>query len=284
MKPVYCIIVAFATLIMCGDLHAQQRRVFGQGRILQRLKNDIFGTPTPKYQPQRKPNSKTAKGRTPTPAKPKSTAEKTQNNKQLFQPNAVAGNGKTPPRGNPLETKRFGSGTDFGMSIDENKSGDLVVTRVHPTGNAAKAGVRQGDLVLEAGGAEITSPEELKSIIEILKQGDQLEFKIKNRAGKSQDILIAYGTEPELDAEEVSSTAPTAPAPKSSGMRSVLDQQRAQANYRSQPPTNRKYDRANTYTENERQRKIMELQRQLQQLQQQPSQPIAGPDVNGPGR
>jgi hypothetical protein len=123
------------------------------------------------------------------------------------------------------------------LDISENRDGKLVVTGVDPGGNAAKAGVQRGDIIVAAGGLNDIALKDYQEITNVLNAGDQLEFKI-SRNGSEKELMVQYGTAPTaLDAEESSAEAPAengtqsrtsapqfdfAPAPSSDAMQSVL--------------------------------------------------------------
>jgi len=89
----------------------------------------------------------------------------------------------------------------FGMLL-KTRGDDLVVTQVNPNGNASKAGVRKGDLILGAGGIEFGSMMEFNQITDVLRDGDQLEFLV-GQAGKESKKLIAFGKIPDMTPREI---------------------------------------------------------------------------------
>ena len=89
----------------------------------------------------------------------------------------------------------------FGMLL-QSRGKDLVVTQINPNGNASKAGVRKGDLILGGGGVEFGSMLNFNEITELLKDGDQIEFLV-GQAGKENKILIPYGKIPGVSTTEI---------------------------------------------------------------------------------
>ena len=233
MKLYQLILVAvISTTVLYGSVAAeyQDDRLFGNGRFLRRLRNDAAKTkakpkadaksskkakadpraksPTPagKRPTGRVPTPAVRSNKTPTPAvRPNTPARPTSGRYKvpITRPPATrspaVSNSKNKKTTKPSVAKRSG----FGMQLDI-KSDQVTVTKVDSRGNAAEAGVKKGDVVLEAGGAEIGSLEEFNEIAKILGQGDQLEFKVVRR-GKKQDILIQFGETPEV--EEVAKTS-----------------------------------------------------------------------------
>ncbi len=56
----------------------------------------------------------------------------------------------------------------------------VLVASVRPGSPAQIAGIVRGDIVLEAGGKAVNSPEELKSAVDATKLGDKLELKVRH--------------------------------------------------------------------------------------------------------
>jgi hypothetical protein len=102
--------------------------------------------------------------------------------------------------------------TGFGMLV-QLRNEKLVVTRLAPNGNAAKAGLRAGDQLIGAGGIDFESLADYNGIGEILSGGDQLEFEYR-RGSKTNKKLIAYGEAPEAGDEALEAPAGSSVAAK----------------------------------------------------------------------
>jgi serine protease Do len=77
----------------------------------------------------------------------------------------------------------------------DGETGGLVVQRVDPSGAAAAAGIRAGDVIISVGGVEIRREEDLTSIVDIMHAGDQIEFQILRR-GKPEKVMVQFGDPP----------------------------------------------------------------------------------------
>ena len=128
-------------------------------------------------------------------------------------------------------TSRFSSSKGFGAVIQMAKNNQLIVTRLHPQGNAIKAGLKPGDVVKTVGSVELESVQEYEQITQGLKPGDQMEFEFVRR-GRAQKALVPFGTAPEVPASSISDRMPANHAPTESyvdstrnldGVPSVLD-------------------------------------------------------------
>jgi hypothetical protein len=316
-------VAVLATTVLCGSAAAEyQDRMFGNGRFLRRLRDDITGNSTPKKPTPVKSSAKQPKSKAPTPIRKPSSAKskvptpivgsgkvstsKTRTNKSPASP--IAG-----PSSATNQAKRSTkkSTIGFGMLL-ETRGEAIVVTQVASKGNASDAGIKAGDVIQGAGGVDLTSLEEFNEISTILGQGDQLEFNVVRR-GKKKDILIQFGTAP--DEGEIAKT----PAPKKkndysfvpqgvdksqAGLRSVMKQP-AQLNRPSsiQRPSQR--NQVDSFQSSQQQRiikeqqlKIQQMQREIKRLQQRsqvapmavptPAQRpgktiLQGPSLSGPG-
>ncbi len=231
------IAIALTTTIFCGSVlcncvtaDTPDDRLFGNGRFLRRLRDDVVGKSKsdPKKKDEAKkpakadprsgaansndasptPAKRTAK-RAPTPAvRPPATnpsQSKMPAARSPYAPRSAAVPAKVDTRKDSKQTS-----VGFGMQI-ESKNDQLIVTKTDSKGNAAEAGVRKGDVVVMVGGVEIGSIEELEEITKILGNGDQLEFEIARR-GKKEKVLIQFGEAPEEG--EVVIERPEIPAKK----------------------------------------------------------------------
>lgn len=104
----------------------------------------------------------------------------------------------------------------FGLVLadrDEN----LFVQTVEPGGNAAEAGLRRGDQVVQLGGIEVHSIAEFDEITGIMKPGDQIDL-VFSREGEKSTIQLQSGSPPPLSDESegpplVAGPEPDSPAP-----------------------------------------------------------------------
>ncbi len=96
----------------------------------------------------------------------------------------------------------------FGAVVQMAKNNQLIVTRLHPQGNAIKAGLKPGDIVKAVGSVKLTSADEYEQITNGLKPGDQMEFEFVRR-GHPQKALIPFGKAPEVQAATINSAPPT---------------------------------------------------------------------------
>jgi len=95
-----------------------------------------------------------------------------------------------------IQPSSIGASTGFGVIVQMAKNNEMVVTRLHPQGNAMKAGLKPGDIVKTVGSVKLTSVEEYDQITKGLKPGDQMEFEVVRR-GRPEKTLVAYGTAPD---------------------------------------------------------------------------------------
>lgn len=131
----------------------------------------------------------------------------------------------------PIQPVGIGAASGFGVIVQMAKNNDMVVTRVHPQGNAVKAGLKPGDIVKTVGSVKLTSIEEYDQITKDLRPGDQMEFEVVRR-GRPEKALVQFGTVPAEPQIANSSTVPAIEAPVSNyrespialnGVPSVLD-------------------------------------------------------------
>jgi putative serine protease PepD len=82
----------------------------------------------------------------------------------------------------------------LGVRIDTTASGALI-SSVQGGTPAAKAGLKAGDVVTSLGGTQISSPEELASVINAHKPGDRVTITYK-RGGDSHSVQLTLATRP----------------------------------------------------------------------------------------
>lgn len=267
MKLHQALIVATLSLsVLVGDTFAQEkdRRMFGNGRFLKKMRDDIFGSkpkPTPAYDASATAARKavaSSKKNVPTPALPAAGNRPTpidtqstykykapQLQSQPSQPKKSVANNAQPvryknatrtssPAKASVSPKAIEDVTQsakkqtlaFGMLL-QTRGKDLVVTQIDPAGNANKAGVRKGDTILGAGGIDFGSMLEFNEITDVLQDGDQLEFVVSH-GGKKAKKLILFGEAPDMTTREVvqskSSSNSARTASKPAANRSNLNQ------------------------------------------------------------
>lgn len=79
------------------------------------------------------------------------------------------------------------------LGIDKNR-GEFV-TRVQPDEAAAKAGLKEGDIVMRVAGRDVTPDETLSYIVANIKPGTKIDLDIL-REGKPQKLSATVGTRP----------------------------------------------------------------------------------------
>ena len=141
-------------------------KLIPRGTLFKKFKQEIvdeFGskkgktpTPTPSRAPTPAARPDSRQTQAPTQARtPQNRRTEKQNvatrplpplNKQA-QPNNRRDTVATP---RPIQPSSTNAAQGFGVVVQMAKNDDMVVTRVHPQGNAAKAGLRPGDLVKQS--------------------------------------------------------------------------------------------------------------------------------------
>jgi putative serine protease PepD len=82
----------------------------------------------------------------------------------------------------------------LGVTIDSTAN-DALIAGVRPGTPAAKAGLKKGDVVTSLGGHQISSPDELASIINSYKPGDSVKITYE-RGGDSHTAQVKLATRP----------------------------------------------------------------------------------------
>lgn len=145
-------------------------------------------------------------------------------NEQLYKAAQSSATNRAQRRGAPA--------VGFGLELKTDRKDQIYVASVDRDGNAAEAGIRKGDYVLELGGTPLSSVEEFEEIVKVMHDGDQLELKI-SRKGQTSDILLTFG-----EASETSDDREYEPAAPQSG-HSVLQPPGASDRYDFVPQSSR---------------------------------------------
>lgn len=91
------------------------------------------------------------------------------------------------------------------LSDQERDQAGALITHVYPSGPAARAGLRPGDIVLQINGEQIAGTPELIATVEALQPSDRAEFLVRRRQGEvtvpvvlgSRDSFVFYGEDDE---------------------------------------------------------------------------------------
>lgn len=206
----FAIVTIFFQSIGVQSVDAQER-MFGNGRFLKRVFNDLVPQSNPPKQPTPAPAAK--KGQLQ-PKQPTAARRPSQNSQptlanQAIRPRSTSPRSIQPARSDvnresvnrlpkstvdadTMPTRSNAKATlGFGMLV-KLQNDKLYVDKLDPTGNAATAGVRVGDRLVAGGGIEFESLSDYNGIGDILEDGDQLEFELE-RDGREKEMLIVYG-------------------------------------------------------------------------------------------
>jgi membrane-associated protease RseP (regulator of RpoE activity) len=307
MKIRTCLLATIAVALLTTATYADGPfdKFLPRGRLLKKLRDDVMGKPETKEPTPAKPSdAKSQKG--PTPAI-RSTVQQPTQGQSVDKRNDQG----TPNKSRqPVAVKSGAEG--FGMVVVADKNERVIVAQVAPKGNAAEAGLVRGDVIVEAGGVELTSIEEYREIAKMLGAGDQLELKVVRR-GRPGKVMLQYGQPPSLEDVEVGdvnakrgsgsnlrtarkdasqyggdfSFVPPADQDSRPGMRSVVERPIAPVQSRSTQP------QAMVQSQSRRpvappqqlhlQRTLSQQQQQIQALQQQLEQMRRQQGVTGSG-
>ncbi|HVM17102.1 MAG TPA: trypsin-like peptidase domain-containing protein [Gaiellaceae bacterium] len=83
----------------------------------------------------------------------------------------------------------------LGVMIEDAPNGGARIAEVVEGGPAARAGLRAGDVVVRANGAEIETADELRLRVAERSPGDELELRVR-RGGDERDIDVELGQRP----------------------------------------------------------------------------------------
>lgn len=205
-----------------------------RGRLLKKIRDEFSGQPHPKQPtPATKPKQAAQKG--PTPAIRPNSQGRSQSsaaNHQGSQHRSTAAQQADTQRPTVVKSGQDG----FGMAVVLDKNENLVVAQVVANGNAAEAGLRRGDVLVEAGGVELTSIEEFEEIAKILGAGDQLELKVA-RSGRTGRVMLQHGQQPTLeDVDNANVNVQTGSGTRSQRQRPASTPNRYQDDFSFVPP------------------------------------------------
>jgi serine protease Do len=81
----------------------------------------------------------------------------------------------------------------LGAILIQSPEGEIGVWRVAPRGPAAKAGLQRGDAIVQVDGKKINSPQEVTTLIEQKKPGEQVQITFQ-RDGQEQTVTATLAT------------------------------------------------------------------------------------------
>ena len=148
----------------------------------------------------------------PTPATKKSSSQRTPTPATRPTPAKQPTPASRPPQENPTIKLRSPGQPSGASAQDESSKGfgmvlqkvgeTFVVGNVDPRGNAAAAGVRQGDVIENIGGAPIEVIEEFEAIAKAMRGGDRVEFEVSRRGRKPEKVIVQYGQPDPVEEKE----------------------------------------------------------------------------------
>ena len=83
----------------------------------------------------------------------------------------------------------------LGVGTGGTQAGGALVGQIVPGGPADKAGLRQGDRVLQIGGQPVRSPDDLSAAVNDRKPGEQVQVQVE-RGGQRRTLTVTLGTQP----------------------------------------------------------------------------------------
>jgi putative serine protease PepD len=81
----------------------------------------------------------------------------------------------------------------LGVRIASTSNGGASVTSVESGSGAAKGGVKVGDVITAVDGTTVTSPEQLRALIDTHKPGDTLQLEVR-RSGSTKTLTVTLGS------------------------------------------------------------------------------------------
>jgi S1-C subfamily serine protease len=92
-------------------------------------------------------------------------------------------------------SRTMGPGVAFDLGVDSDQEGAVVVDVV-PDSPAADAGLEQGDVIVDVGGAEISSNSDLTAALTELDPGQQVDVSVVRPGGEEESIEVELGERP----------------------------------------------------------------------------------------
>jgi S1-C subfamily serine protease len=86
-------------------------------------------------------------------------------------------------------------GVAFDLGVDPDQEGAVVVDVV-PDSPAADAGLEQGDVIVEVGGAEVSSNSDLTAALTELDPGQEVDVSVVRPGGEEESIEVELGERP----------------------------------------------------------------------------------------
>ena len=83
----------------------------------------------------------------------------------------------------------------LGVSIGDAEDGGAEIASVADGSPAADAGLREGDVVVQAGGEDVENADDLRSAVSERRPGDELELEVR-RDGETETLSVELGTRP----------------------------------------------------------------------------------------
>lgn len=81
------------------------------------------------------------------------------------------------------------------FQMPEDRQGGVLISEVHEDGPSAKAGLQQGDVILDYSGNPVKDVNHLRNIVARTKVGDRVQIKIL-REGKEETLTLELGERP----------------------------------------------------------------------------------------
>lgn len=214
---------------------ANTEEAAAQSKLIKRLRSFNKGKPILPFVNDGQQPVRVAGGRAPTPAKKLPDLKKGSGTRGPTLANKKSNTAGSASKGTAAKTDQRLSAKGFGMKIQQ--SGErFYVSEVASRGNAAAAGLRRGDLIVNVGGAPLKVVEEIESIAKAMRSGDRVEFEVSRRGSKAEKVFVQFGQAPKVEQPKDEPQREVAPAtprtvvkerpryvPEAGGLRSVYD-------------------------------------------------------------
>jgi S1-C subfamily serine protease len=103
--------------------------------------------------------------------------------------------GIDPQDASSAQSSPFGSFFGSGGQSQSPVTSGAVIAQLSQDGPAAKAGLQQGDVIVQAGGQPITDAQDLLTVLASKKPGDSLSLKV-DRSGQTMTVHVHLGELP----------------------------------------------------------------------------------------